>query len=50
MSRTLTGPPTIYEAKGEQYLMIPATEVGLKNVYPDLVEYGDTFLAFNDEN
>ncbi len=42
-----SAPPTIYEAKGEQYLMIPATgSWSLKNVYPDLVEYGDTFLAF----
>ena len=42
-----SAPPTIYEAKGEQYLIIPATgSWSLKNVYPDLVEYGDTFLAF----
>ncbi len=42
-----SAPPTIYEAKGEQYLMIPATgSWSLKNVYPELVEYGDAFLAF----
>ena len=41
-----SAPPTIYEAGGEQFIMIPATgSWSLKNVYPDL-EYGDAFLSF----
>ncbi len=41
-----SAPPTIYEAGGEQFIMIPATgSWSLKHVYPDL-EYGDAFLSF----
>ena len=42
-----SAPPTIYEAKGEQYVVIPATGgSSLERMYPDLVESGDTFIAF----
>ena len=42
-----SAPPTIYEANGEQYVMIPATGgFSLKFLYPDLVEHGDAFVAF----
>ena len=45
-----SAPPTIYEAGGEQFIMIPATgSWSLKNVYPDL-EYGDAFLSFKLKN
>lgn len=44
-------PPTIYEVKGEQYIMIPATGGRtLKAMYPDLVESGDAYVAFKLEN
>ena len=42
-----SAPPTIYEANGEQYIIIPATGgLVLSFAYPDLVEQGDTFVAF----
>ena len=40
-------PPTIFEHLGEQYVIIPATGgLVLSFAYPELVEQGDTFLAF----
>jgi quinoprotein glucose dehydrogenase len=46
-----SAPPTIYEVKGEQYIMIPATGGRtLKSMYPDLVESGDAYVAFKLEN
>jgi len=42
-----SAPPTVYEAKGEQYILIPATGgSSLQRMYPDLVESGDTYVAF----
>ena len=42
-----SAPPTIYEANGEQYVIIPATGgLVLSFAYPELVEQGDTFVAF----
>ena len=42
-----SAPPTVYEAKGEQYIVIPATGgSSLKKMYPDLVESGDAYVAF----
>ena len=42
-----SAPPTIYEAKGEQYIVIPATGgSSLEKMYPNLVESGDTYIAF----
>ncbi len=42
-----SAPPTIYEAKGEQFVIIPATGgMSLARIYPDLVEQGDAFVAF----
>ena len=38
---------TTYMADGEQYVVIPSTGgFSLKELYPNLVEYGDAFLAF----
>jgi len=42
-----SAPPTSYEAKGEQYIIVPATGgISLKFLYPNLVEQGDAFVAF----
>ena len=42
-----SAPPTIYEANGEQYIVIPATGgSSLERMYPDLVENGDAYVAF----
>ena len=42
-----SAPPTTYKANGEQYVMIPATGgLVLSFAYPDLVERGNTFVAF----
>ena len=42
-----SAPPTVYEANGEQYVVIPATGgSSLKKMYPDLVESGDAYVAF----
>ena len=42
-----SAPPTIYEVNGEQYIIIPATGgFSLKQMHPNLVEYGDAFVSF----
>ena len=42
-----SAPPTIYEVKGEQYVIIPATGgISLKAQYGDLVKLGDSFISF----
>jgi len=42
-----SAPPTSYEAKGEQYIIIPATGgLVLSFAYPELVEQGNSFVAF----
>ena len=42
-----SAPPTVYEANGEQYIVIPATGgSSLQRMYPDMVENGDTYIAF----
>ena len=42
-----SAPPTVYEAYGEQYLIVPATGgLVLSFAYPDLVEQGDAFVVF----
>ena len=42
-----SAPPTSYIADGEQFIIIPSTGgFSLKELYPNLVEYGDAFLAF----
>ena len=46
-----SAPPTTYEANGEQYLIIPATGgLVLSFAYPDLVDQGNTFVAFKLKN
>lgn len=46
-----SAPPTVYEAKGEQYIVIPATGgSSLEKMYPDLVESGDAYVAFKLAN
>ena len=45
-----SAPPTVYEVKGEQYIVIPATGgSSLQRMYPDRVESGDTYVAFKLE-
>ena len=42
-----SAPPTLYEVKGEQYVIIPATGgISLKAQYGDLVKLGDAFVSF----
>ena len=42
-----SAPPTVYEAYGEQYIIVPATGgLVLSFAYPDLVEQGDAFVVF----
>ncbi len=42
-----SAPPTAYEINGEQYIIIPATGgITLKANYGDLIELGDSFVAF----
>jgi quinoprotein glucose dehydrogenase len=42
-----SAPPTIYEANGEQYILIPATGgSSLFRMYPEMVESGDSYVAF----
>ena len=42
-----SAPPTSYEVNNEQYIVIPATGgITLKINYKDLVQLGDTFVAF----
>ena len=42
-----SAPPTSYEVNNEQYIVIPATGgITLKVNYKDLVQLGDTFVAF----
>ena len=45
-----SAPPTVYEANGEQYIVIPATGgSSLQRMYPDMVESGDAYVAFKLE-
>ena len=42
-----SAPPTIYEANGEQYILMPATGgSSLFRMYPEMVESGDSYVAF----
>ena len=42
-----SAPPTSYEAKGDQYIIIPATGgLVLSFAYPELVKQGNAFVAF----
>ena len=42
-----SSPPTIYQHKGEQYVLVPATgSTTMKNTYPEISVYGDKIYAF----
>ena len=46
-----SAPPTSYKVDNEQYIVIPATGgTSLKAFYGDLVELGDSFVAFKIKN
>ena len=42
-----SSPPTIYQHKGEQYVLVPATgSTTMKNTYPEISVYGNKIYAF----
>ena len=46
-----SAPPTVYEVNEEQYIVIPASGgTSLKMYYKDLVEQGDSVVAFKIKN
>jgi glucose dehydrogenase len=46
-----SSPPSIFEHKGEQYILVPATgSTTLKNAYPKISKYGNKIFAFKLKN
>ena len=42
-----SSPPTIYQHKDEQYVLVPATgSTTMKNTYPEISVYGNKIYAF----